>query len=131
MDMLPYVIMALLAALIALLWTLIRRNDARYLHTISYLQHDLRALCNAAVSMGERVNRLERELRRLDQRQDELGLQQQATVDESDGRSYNQAIKMAAKGAAVDDLVEVCGLSRSEAELLVMMHRLDHMNGNG
>lgn len=102
-----------------------RRTAARQDAALSNLQNDLRALCNAAVGMGDRVNQMERRLRQVSERQEALGLrQEQLNQEDPEARSYNQAIKLAQKGAGVDDLVEVCGLSRGEAELVAMMHRL-------
>jgi hypothetical protein len=102
-----------------------RRAAARQDAVLRSLQNDLRALCNAAVGMGDRVNQMERRLRQVAERQEALGLRQdQLNQDDPEARSYTQAIKMAHKGAAVDDLIEVCGLSRGEAELVAMMHRL-------
>ncbi|PKM44178.1 MAG: hypothetical protein CVV05_10490 [Gammaproteobacteria bacterium HGW-Gammaproteobacteria-1] len=102
-----------------------RRTAARQDAVLRTLQNDLRALCNAAVGMGDRVNQMERRLRQVAERQEALGLRQdQLNQEDPEARSYTQAIKMAHKGAAVDDLIEVCGLSRGEAELVAMMHRL-------
>lgn len=102
-----------------------RRVAARQDAALRSLQNDLRALCNAAVGMGDRVNQMERRLRQVAERQEALGLRQdQLNQEDPEARSYTQAIKMAHKGAAVDDLIEVCGLSRGEAELVAMMHRL-------
>lgn len=102
-----------------------RRAAARQDAALRSLQNDLRALCNAAVGMGDRVNQMERRLRQVAERQEALGLRQdQLNQEDPEARSYTQAIKMAHKGAAVDDLIEVCGLSRGEAELVAMMHRL-------
>jgi hypothetical protein len=102
-----------------------RRAAARQDAALRSLQNDLRALCNAAVGMGDRVNQMERRLRQVSERQEALGLrQEQLNQEDPEARSYTQAIKMAHKGAAVDDLIEVCGLSRGEAELVAMMHRL-------
>jgi len=89
----------------------------------SALQNDMRALCTAAVNVGERINQLERRLRQLALRQDELGVQQ--TQSEGEGRTFEQAAKMVRKGASVDEVVEICGLSRGEAELIAMMQRLE------
>jgi TolA-binding protein len=90
---------------------------------VTVLQNDVRALCTAAVNVGERINQLEQRLRQLSLRQDELGMQQNHT--EGDMRSFVQATKMVRKGASVDELVEMCGLSRGEAELIAMMQRLE------
>ncbi len=90
------------------------------------IQADMRALCNAAVQVGERVNRMEEELKQLQQRQQELGVRQEKMVtQEPQEASFDQAIKLARKGSSVEELMDVCGLSRGEAELITMMHRLD------
>lgn len=103
----------------------LRRTAARQDAALSSLQNDLRALCNAAVGMGDRVNQMERRLRQVSERQEALGLrQEQLNQEDPEARAYSQAIKMAHKGANVDDLIDVCGLSRGEAELVAMMHRL-------
>lgn len=115
-----------LGVAVLLLSLQVRRTHLRDRAAMAVLQGDLRALCGAAVAMGERVNGLERQLRQVAQRQEELGLrQEQLGAEESDGRSFEQAIKLAQRGAAVDELADICGLTRGEAELIAMMHRLD------
>lgn len=90
------------------------------------IQHDLRSLCNAAVQVGERANRLEGELKALQQRQQELGVRQDNMAHaEPEEVTFEQAIKLAQKGASVEELMEICSISRGEAELIAMMHRLD------
>ncbi|MFA5626774.1 MAG: DUF2802 domain-containing protein [Thiohalomonadaceae bacterium] len=126
MDSLWLIVIACLgvAALLIFVLLLQRRlsQQASVLHT---MQGDLRALCNAAVSVGDRINQIERRQRQLAKQQEDLGLrQEQLKQDAPEERSYAQAIKLAHKGAGVDDLVEVCGLSKGEAELVAMMHRL-------
>lgn len=127
LSTLTLIVLALLAVLCAGLWLGLRRLRAANEDTAGQLrsmQQDLRALCNAAVTVGERVNRLEQQARELYGRQEELGVRQDRIDQSSEGSaSYEQAIKMARKGASVEDLVEVCGLARGEAELISMMHR--------
>lgn len=99
------------------------RGQARQLET---MQNDLRALCNAAVQVGERANRLELSMKLLQQRQKELGVRQDQMVQsEPEARSYDQAIKLAQKGTPLEEIMDICDLSRGEAELITMMHRLD------
>lgn len=98
------------------------------------LQRDLRALANAAVGVGGRVLEIERHQRKSPV----AAVTQQQTAPQqasypnapvefysSSNQPYEQAIHMAQTGATVDDIVNVCGLSKSEAELVSMMHRLD------
>ena len=102
------------------------------------LQRDLRALANAAVGVGGRVLEIERNQRKTTS----ITRMQQPTTSaaysttpistelfnstaSSQSQPYEQAIRMAQTGASIDDIVNVCGLSASEAELVNMMHRLD------
>ncbi len=99
--------------------------------TMQSLQRDLRALANAAVGVGGRVMELERQQRKQPQvvpAQQSVASVQPITPAEVyplSNQPYEQAIQMVHSGASVDDIVNVCGLSRSEAELISMMHRLD------
>lgn len=122
---------ALVVAVLAIMLPLsqLRRQAAeqqRLAEQLQAIQRDLRALAHSAVSVGERVGRLEQSGRGVEQRLDTLGLQQEKLVKgEEDERSVEQAIKMASKGASIEELMEITGLSRGEAELVAMMHRLE------
>lgn len=116
----------LCATLVVLAWVSFRktRRDlrARLLRqdeVIASLRQDLRALTSAAVGVGGRVLDVERRQRRLAERQDQLDLYDSAN------QPYEQAIRLVHKGADVDELVDICGLNRGEAELIRMLHRLD------
>ena len=100
-----------LAAVIVLgvLYQRSRRLQQAQTLRIDSLQNDLRALCNAAVAVGERSNRLERQLRHLDEQQRRLDVRQdQLGHMESEERSFDQAIRLARKGASINELVDVC-----------------------
>ena len=84
---------------------------------IQSLEQELGALCSASVGAGEHVVKLEQQVQRITERQDQLELR--GTGD----RPYAQASQLVNKGADIDDLVDSCGLTRGEAELLVMMRR--------
>jgi hypothetical protein len=69
---------------------------------------------------------MEAELKGLQQRQQELGVRQDNMAhSEPLEASFEQAIKLARKGSSVEELMEICNLSRGEAELIAMMHRLE------
>jgi len=86
-------------------------------HRIHSLEQELGALCSASVGAGEHVVKLEQQVQRITERQDQLELR--ATSD----RPYDQASQLINKGADIEDLMDSCGLTRGEAELLVMMQR--------
>ncbi len=112
----------LAGCLILLLLNLLRgRRQGRAARDprLESLQRDLRALTAAAVGMGERVLEVERRQRRLAEKQENLDL------FESANQPYEQAIHLARQGVDAEELVATCGLSRSEAELITIMHRLE------
>lgn len=79
-------------------------------------QSDVSALCTGAVGVARRLNRIEGKLRIQNERQDKLEL------NEPSLQVYGQAARMAKQGADLDELVNTCGLSRGEAELIVMLN---------
>ncbi len=120
------------AILIMSLYAFKRQRKIQELQSVSMqlLQRDLRALANAAVGVGGRVMELERQQRRrpsLVETKENIQTNSNAPVEfyTASNQPYEQAIRMTQTGASVDDIVNVCGLSRSEAELINMMHRLD------
>lgn len=122
-----WVLVIALAVGVMMLFLQLHRSAAEQGQSIVTVQKDLRALCNAAVQVGERLNRLEQELKGVQARQQELGSRQdKLDLAEPEARTFDQAVKLVRKGASVDELVEICGLSRGEAELIAMMHRLDN-----
>ena len=132
-ELIPVLVVAVwglaivLAVSMMMLFMQLRRNRAEQGQSIATMQKDLRALCNAAVQVGERLNRFEQELNGVKARQQELGSRQdKLDLAEPEARTFDQAVKMVRKGASVDELVEICGLSRGEAELIAMMHRMDN-----
>jgi len=119
-------VMALLSAALLLFVMSLRKALHQQQREQAILQADLRALCNAAVQVGERLNRSELQLKLLRQRQQELGVRQEKMAQvEHQEPGFEQAIKLARKGSSVDELMEICNLSRGEAELIAMMHRLE------
>lgn len=118
--------LAALAVAFWALWLVLRLQ--RQLQTerarLETALRDVRSLGRAAMSVGQRLAQVEQGLRHIAKRQDELGLRQEYQ-DDPDAKSYEQASKLLRKGAGVEELMDICGLSRGEAELLVMMHRLD------
>jgi Flp pilus assembly protein TadB len=103
------------------LWSVARsQRQTRLLRKeLTQLRSDIRALTTSSVGVGGRVLELERRLRRLAQRQEEFD------IYESANQPYEHAIAMARKGADVKQIEEMCGVSRNEAELIQMMHRLE------
>lgn len=77
---------------------------------------DFAALCKASVGAGDHLVRLEQQVCRLIERQDQIEMRT------AGDRPYTQAIQMVQRGADVSELVAQCGLTRGEAELIAMLH---------
>ena len=125
-----WLMVSVLAVLITSLYSFKRQRKLQELQSLSMesLQRDLRALANAAVGVGGRVLEIERQQRKrpvVVASQAEPQSIAPVEMYNSSNQPYEQAIRMAQTGANVDDIVNVCGLSRSEADLVTMMHRLD------
>jgi preprotein translocase subunit YajC len=125
---------SVVVVLVMSLFSLKRQRKQQEYQSISMqsLQRDLRALTNAAVGVGGRVLEIERQQRKrpvivttAEEQQSQTYSATPVEYYNSSNQPYEQAIHMAQTGASIDDIVNVCGLSKSEAELVSMMHRLD------
>lgn len=92
--------------------------DSRNLRErLQQIEQEIGALCSASMGAGEHVVRLEQQVQRIVERQNQLDMR--VNVE----RPYSRATQLVTHGADIDELVETCGLTRGEAELLVMMQR--------
>jgi len=114
----------LLAALVAMVFMynhfhqiLVQQEE-----TISGLHSDLNAICSGAVGIGEHLAKLDERMLTVSQRLDELENQ------ETPERSYKYAIKLIRNGAKLDQIMADCGISRGEAELLMLNKSIDQFN---
>jgi hypothetical protein len=95
----------------------LRREVVRQERLLRTLERDMQAVWVGARGVGDAVGQLEERLRRLTERQDQLALR------EPGQQVYHQAIRLARRGAGVDELVATCGLAQGEAELIHVLHR--------
>jgi hypothetical protein len=84
---------------------------------LKQVEQEIGALCSASMGAGEHVVRLEQQVQRIVERQNQIDMRVNLE------RPYSQASQLVTRGADIEELVETCGLSRGEAELLVMMQR--------
>jgi Protein of unknown function (DUF2802) len=84
---------------------------------VQQLEQELGALCSASSGVGDHVVMLEQQVQRIIERQNTLELRS------CGDRPYSQASQLVHNGADIEELVGTCGLTRGEAELLVMMQR--------
>ena len=86
--------------------------DAR----IARLDSKLGEYQQSNIRMGEELLALRERLAQLDNKQQRLEQQDVQSLP------YNQASRLVSMGASLDDLMQACGLSRSEAELMLKLH---------
>jgi len=93
-------------------------------------RNDLKALTTTSLGIGGRLLEIERRQRRIIEKQKNEAHSQttpQAVVDlyESANQPYDHAIHLAQHGKEVEEIVSICGISQNEAELIIMMNRLE------
>lgn len=82
------------------------------------LQAQFKLLLSGAQGIGDRLHQAEANL----ENSKKLATQNNSTPNGD--ASVRQAIELARKGATVDELVDLCGLSRGEAELMSTIHNV-------
>lgn len=116
------VVAAVVIGLMVMTVIMLRRRQAKHAAAnaaeLQALRTDLGAMCASIAGFGERLVRIEQQLRSVADRQDQLELRPGGE------RSYAHAIRMVQKGAGVEELVASCGINRGEAELLLRVHGL-------
>jgi len=83
---------------------------------VEALRGELRTLCAAQAGLVRHLEALEGRCRQLGERLDRMDLR------EAGEAAYGHALRLARRGAPVEELVAQCGLSRGEAELLLRLH---------
>jgi len=68
-------------------------------------------------AMGKRLNQLTQQVRRLEEKPQELAEQ------DNGNRLYSRATKLVELGADLDEIISECEIPKAEAELLLNLHR--------
>lgn len=85
----------------------------------SSLRQDLKGVTLSLAALSERLTKLELQIGQLRESADKQG---SSLGRDSDQKSFKIATKLALQGANVDEIVDLCGLARGEAELIRMLH---------
>ena len=112
--------MVLMSVVLTLMQMLKMRSDKKRIialeSTLNELQNNFNALCSGSVGVGKRISRLESKTRQQAERQSRL------EHKAPDLQNYGNAARLANKGADMDELIDHCGLSRGEAELILFLN---------
>lgn len=92
------------------------RDIANLVQRTEQLQNAFDAMIGAASGSDKRVSLLEKRLQEIGHKQDIMEENQNVA------RPYDEAIRMVRQGATAERLVHELGLTRSEADLLIMLH---------
>lgn len=112
-------LLALIIAVAALSRASSMRRQLNELETREELSDEhYRGLSTGMLGQSEQLSRLEHEIGRLRSRLDEV-----ASSGDGAGAAFSQAIRMARKGCSAREIMETCGLSEIEADLVVLMHK--------
>lgn len=87
---------------------------------IASLQNQLAILCAGAVGTDERIIRFEQTLHQLKEQHHTLD------IGINNQQGYDHAIRLARKGASINQLIDNCNLSDEEAHLISRLHSGDH-----
>lgn len=100
------------------LWRLSRLSLRlrRLEQTLQQLAENFHGLTAGAVGQGGQLAQLEQQLGRLRDRLDQLA------SSEGSGAAFNTAIRLARKGVSAREIMETCGLSEMEADLVILLH---------
>ncbi len=99
----------------AMSWSRLRKRNERMARRIVQLEQQVRAISAGSIGVGKRLAGVSRELQAAMDRQAELEHRDPGQLP------YRQAAKLVGLGAGVEELMESCGLSRGEAELLNLL----------
>lgn len=92
------------------------------------LQQEMKGISLSLAALGERLVKLEIQIGQL---RDQAGQQPLPLNREAEQKSFKVATKLALQGASVDEIVELCGLARGEAELVCMLHSSNQVSPDG
>ena len=92
------------------------RTEKRLLGALSEIENDIRVVGLSLGDAGHRVEQVEDRLHTLKRAQHSL--ESRATGSSN----YAQAISLVRRGWRMEDLMNTCGLTRGEAELVYLLH---------
>lgn len=95
----------------------IQRLETRFRDRLETMGRELHATSSGSMGVGQRVIACERSLHELRSAVDEMRQNDPLRI------SYDEASRLVDLGADIDDLMNTCGISRPEAELVSALRR--------
>lgn len=110
-------LVALMATYVLMLKRSVVSQQKSVVNEVAELSKELQGLSHASIGIGRRTVSLDKEIEVLKTGIDEIRNNDPSTV------SYSEASRLVELGADVDDLMNTCGISRPEAELVTALTR--------
>jgi hypothetical protein len=117
------ILLLILVCAFLLLSRRIAQSQTRHVALEQQLRKELHLLASGVAGMGQHLANLEKQFSSLLVKQDELVQQQTILSEHEDGTHYPEAARLIAKGATVEEVMQICSISRAEAELLKRLHQ--------
>ncbi len=92
------------------------------------LHQEIKSISLSLAALSERLVKLEIQIGQL---RDQAGQQTLPLNRDAEQKSFKVATKLALQGASADEIVELCGLTRGEADLICMLHSSNQVSPNG
>jgi hypothetical protein len=80
-------------------------------------RRDIQGLCIGSGALGERIEASELEMKKL------FAKQQDMELNDSESVAYKHAAKLIEMGVKIEEVVERCGLKRTEVELMLALQK--------
>lgn len=100
----------------------LKKRLARLEEEVKQRNTEITSLGEANVAYETRLKEFQADIERLKQE-----LEMQKLNEAAASTPYGQAIKLAQRGVGVDELMDSCGLSQPEAELILTLHGSPNM----
>ena len=129
-EMEPVSVLIGLSAVVLLITLWVSRSSQRKIRQLQkelrQARNDLRALTTSSLGVGSRLLDLERRQRKAKTTKPVVERKAQVVdLYDSANQPYDHAIYLAQQGKDIEEIVEMCGISQNEAELIKIMNRLE------
>ncbi|TVR60654.1 MAG: DUF2802 domain-containing protein [Candidatus Competibacteraceae bacterium] len=101
-------------------------NGATEAEQMSGLRQDVKGVTLSLAAVSERLAKLEIQISQFRENMEQDG----SPNRDSDQKTFKIATKLALQGADAEEIVELCGLARGEAELIRMLHSNNQMKAS-
>jgi len=112
---------AIFAAYVIFLRVSMSKQAAKHSESVKVIHQELQAVSNGSMGVGRKLMLLEKQIAELKNSQEEM------LRNDPNRVSYTEATRLVELGADVEDLMNSCGISRPEAELVTALSHKSQM----